>query len=402
MTPLRHSTAILIDKEGVIKEIIKNEEGLIEGLETGKIFYDCVIEANREKARLFIETLDKTSVEFNWEINMRSKSGVTTYKFAGTKLENEYLILSAGNNVELKSIINEMMSINNDQTNMLRQLSKEVSKSDKENKDESDLYDELSRLNNELVNIQRELQKKNHELSELNKLKNLFLGMAAHDLRNPLGIIISYSEFLSEEMEETLSEDHKEFLNIINRSSQFMLELIDNLLDVTAIESGNLKINFEEVNISNFIKDNIEKNQVLASKKKIKINYTDGVSGKELPIDASKITQVLNNLISNAIKYSYPESEILIETCIKDGYFEFRVKDKGKGIEEKNFDKIFRPFGKVSGSGTAGERSTGLGLTIVKNIVAGHGGRIWFESEIGKDSTFYFNIPVKREINPGE
>lgn len=394
-----HSTAILINKDGIIKEIIKDEERLIEGLEKGKAFFDCAIEANRDKAKLFIETLDKTSVEFNWEINMRTKSGVTTYKFAGTKLDDEYLILSAGNNVELKNIINEMMAINNDQTNMLRQLSKTVNSYEKETEKDTFLYDELSRLNNELVDMQRELHKKNHELSELNKLKNIFLGMAAHDLRNPLGIIISYSEFLLDETEDTLSEDKREFLNIIMKSSEFMLELIDNLLDVTAIESGNIELNFNRVNISEFVKCNVEKNIALASKKNIKVNYKDGVEGLWVTIDESKITQVLNNLISNAIKYSYPGGEIFIETSSDNGFFEFKVKDNGKGIEEKNFEKIFKPFGKVSGSGTAGEKSTGLGLTIVKKIVLSHSGKIWFDSEFGKGSTFYFNVPVNQEEN---
>jgi len=392
-----HSTAILINKDGIIKEIIKDEERLIEGLEKGKAFFDCAIEANRDKAKLFIETLDKTSVEFNWEINMRTKSGVTTYKFAGTKLDDEYLILSAGNNVELKNIINEMMAINNDQTNMLRQLSKTVNYYEKETEKDTFLYDELSRLNNELVNTQRELHKKNHELSELNKLKNFFLGMAAHDLRNPLGIIISYSEFLMDETEDTLSEDKREFLKIIMRSSQFMLELIDNLLDVTAIESGNIKLNFNRVNISEFVKCNVEKNIALASKKNIKVNYKDGAEGMWVTIDESKITQVLNNLISNAIKYSYPDSEIWIETSSDNEFFVFKVRDVGKGIEEKNFEKIFKPFGKVSRSGTAGEKSIGLGLTIVKKIVKSHGGDIWFESEFGKGSSFYFNVPINQE-----
>lgn len=392
-----HSTAFLIDKEGVIKDIIKNEEGLIEGLEKGKSFIDCAIEANRDKAKLFIETLDKTDVEFNWEINMKTKSGVTTYKFAGTKLDNEYLILSAGNNVELKNIINEMMAINNDQTNMLRQLSKTISNYDKKNEKDSVLYDELSRLNNELVNMQRELHKKNYELAELNKLKNVFLGMAAHDLRNPLGIIISYSEFLIDEVGDTISSDHKDFLKTIKRSSEFMLELIDSLLDVSAIESGNVDINLNRVDISAFVKDNVEKNKVLSAKKNIKINCEYNTEGIWFEIDESKITQVLNNIISNAIKYSYAGNEIWIETSIKNDFFEFRVKDKGKGIEEKNFNKIFKPFGKVSGSGTAGEKSTGLGLVIVKRIVEGHGGSIWFESEFGKGSTFYFNLPLKSE-----
>ncbi len=395
MTQAGHSTAFLIDKEGVIKDIIKNEEGLIEGLETGKSFFDCAIEANRDKAKLFIETLDRTNVEFNWEINMRTKSGVTTYKFAGTKLENEYLILSAGNNVELKNIISEMMAINNDQTNMLRQLSKTLSYYDNGKKEDSYLYDELSRLNNELVNMQRELHKKNHELDELNKLKNVFLGMAAHDLRNPLGIIISYSEFLIDEIGDTISSDHNEFLKIIKRSSEFMLELIDSLLDVSAIESGNVEINLNRVEITGFVKDNVEKNKVLAAKKNIKINCEYKTEEIWLEIDESKITQVLNNLISNAIKYSYPGSQIWIETNIKNNFFEFKIRDEGKGIEEKYFDKIFKPFGKVSGSGTAGEKSTGLGLVIVKRIVEGHGGRIWFESEFGKGSVFYFNLPLK-------
>jgi len=262
---------------------------------------------------------------------------------------------------------------------------------------DSALYDELSRLNNELVAMQRELAKKNVELEQLNALKNQFLGIAAHDLRNPLSVIMSYSEFLKEDAGAVLNDEQREFLDIIRASSRFMLNLVNNLLDVAQIEAGQLRLDLQPLDLVALIRHNIMLNRVLAAKKQIEIELMD----EPLPLlllDASKIEQVLNNLLSNAIKFSPPRTTIRVRVARADDQILLAVQDQGPGIPPNELDKLFKPFQRTSVKSTAGEKGTGLGLSIVKKIVEGHHGKIWVESQVGQGTTFFVALPLSSSI----
>ncbi len=260
---------------------------------------------------------------------------------------------------------------------------------------DENLLDELTRLNNELINLQRELSKKNAELARLNELKNQFLGMAAHDLRNPLGIIMSFAEFLEEETKDKLDAEHQKFLHIIYTSAEFLLKMIEDLLDISKIESGKLTLNMEKADLIELTKRNIELNNTLAAKKDIVIQIEYSHKPVMVTIDKQKIDQVFNNLLTNAVKFSYPKSIIDVIITLEKESVLVEVKDEGTGIPAGKTETIFQPFGNTSSTGTAGEKSTGLGLTIVKKIIEGHGGRISVDSEKGKGSRFYFYLPLK-------
>jgi|WetSurMetagenome_2_1015567.scaffolds.fasta_scaffold113866_1 two-component system, OmpR family, sensor kinase len=256
-------------------------------------------------------------------------------------------------------------------------------------------FEELSRLNNELVNFQRELAKKNHELDELNKLKNEFLGIAAHDLRNPLGVIMGYCTSLLDESEGVLSETQKMMLESILKSSEFMLGLLHELLDISAIESGKVKLVLSKADLVPLLRKNVELNSVIAHKKNIRIHYKCEEEVPEVHFDSSKIEQVLNNLISNAVKFSEPDTDINVSISSDNSKVTVSVADNGPGIPYSEQELLFKPFEKLSVRSTAGESSTGLGLSIVRNIIVAHGGKIWVESEEGKGSTFYFSLPER-------
>jgi signal transduction histidine kinase len=263
------------------------------------------------------------------------------------------------------------------------------------NNETEEMRNTMISLNNELNNLTRELQKKNVQLDQLDKLKNQFLGMAAHDLRNPISSIIMYSEFVLDSDDYHMSDDLRTIMDTIKSSSEFMLRMLEELLDVVKIESGKLQLNYEKVPLENFLKKNIEINALLASKKDIKLVLNIPQSLPDIAIDPIKIEQVLNNLISNAIKYSYKSTSVTVSAFSTKQYVLISVRDEGQGIPENELQKVFAPFSKISVKGTAGEKSTGLGLSIVKRIVTGHLGRIWVESEAGKGSTFSFTLPLK-------
>ena len=255
------------------------------------------------------------------------------------------------------------------------------------------LRKEIINLNNELNNLTRELQKNNIELKKLNDLKNHFLGMAAHDLRNPLGLIMNYSEFILLE-DSTLSQEHKEFLETILSSSELMRRLIDDFLDVSIIESGQFLLELSREDLVMLITEGIKRLEYKAKKKQISIIFNPMDKPIYLNIDKYKILQVFTNLLSNAIEYSFSNSNVFVDCTENQNEAIVSVKDEGPGIPENEIGNLFKFFGKASTKKTGGEKSTGIGLAIARKIIESHKGKIWVESKFGEGAKFYFSIPI--------
>ena len=247
---------------------------------------------------------------------------------------------------------------------------------------------------NALRESQGQLLERNAALESLNEQKNRLLGMAAHDLRNPLGVILAYSEFLEADAFPVLDADQRDFVSTIKSTSEFMLNLINELLDVSTIESGQLQLERERVDLEALARRNVALNRVLASQKKIELDFEAAGDLPALTVDRGKIEQVLNNLIGNAVKYSHPETRVTIRIACGGSGVIVSVADQGQGIPPEDLPKLFKAFGRASVKATAGEQSTGLGLAIVRKIVEGHGGQISVESTVGQGSTFSFTLPA--------
>jgi len=252
---------------------------------------------------------------------------------------------------------------------------------------------------------QRELEFKNIELSKLNQEKNYFLGVASHDLRNPIGNIISLVNILEDELRDQLSDDLREMLHMMQDSGRDMLELLNNLLDVSKIESGNMNLKLKNNSIAETIQKSINDNIRTANSKQIILDYNIADNLPNVCFDKIHLQQVLNNLISNAIKFSFGNTHVEINVGLKNNEVIVSVKDQGQGIPSNDIHRVFLPFAKTSVSSTNGEKSTGLGLTIAKRIVEAHGGNIWLSSEVGKGTTFFFSLPTRanqKELIPIE
>lgn len=343
---------------------------------------------------LFVET--KTAgASFSKQLSLLAGDSKLGFFFSSVKLDNKVLILGTIHKTDFDYLMLQMMAINNDQTNLIRQFFKNQSASEekKEKVIETVLYEELSRVNNELVNIQRELAKKNNELERLNKLKNQFLGMAAHDLRNPLGVIMSFSEFILEEKEQ-LTEESVTFLEKIDSLARFMLNMVNNLLDISSIESGQINLNKSTFDLVELLKETVTLNKALAEKKNICINFVSSEEKLLINADQNKIDQVITNLITNAIKFSNPNTTTQISILSDSDKARIIIKDQGQGIPTGELDRLFKPFSKTSVKSTAGEKSTGLGLMIVKKIVEGHNGTITVESEVNLGTTFTIELSI--------
>lgn len=257
------------------------------------------------------------------------------------------------------------------------------------------LLDEMTRINNELVSMQRELASRNAELARMNEQKNILLGMAAHDLRSPLAVIRTHAELVEEDAGPALSSLHRELLETIRTTADFMLRLVDDVLDISRIESGRLVLNLKEVDLAALIATNLRLHRALGSRKQVEYDFVadEAAAQHVMILDPGKIEQVLNNLLDNARKFSPAGGRIMIRLSAGDDAVRIAISDQGPGIDADDIPKLFHPFGVLDRQPRGGEKSTGLGLAISRRIVEGHGGSIAVTSPPGEGATFTITLP---------
>jgi len=253
---------------------------------------------------------------------------------------------------------------------------------------------QLRRSNEELSLAHREIADKNGQLQNMMALQNQFLGMVTHDMRNPLGVIQGYSRILADGLGGPLTEKQAKFSEAIHRSSKSLIALVNDLLEISEIESGNLRLDKQATDLVALVEQAVELNGFLAEDKNIQIVPTLEPIPKTV-LDPNKIEQVINNLLSNAIKFSHSSSQVRLDLRLSSpDWVELSVSDRGQGIPKEEQANIFQHYQRTSVKSTAGEKSTGLGLAIVKRIVEGHGGTIELDSEPGRGSTFTVRLPL--------
>jgi PAS domain S-box-containing protein len=244
--------------------------------------------------------------------------------------------------------------------------------------------------------VEAQLLSKNTELAALNEQKNQFLGMAAHDLRNPLAVVMARSEFVLDGDLGPLNPEQHKFLDAIKHNSEFMLKLINDLLDVSKIEAGTVNLELEPTDLAALLSQNVALNRVIAGKRDIRLELDVAADLPMMELDPSKIEQVLNNLVSNAMKFSNSGGVVNIRATRVNDRVSISVADQGPGIPPDELGKLFTAFSRTSIRSVTGEKSTGLGLLIVKRILEAHQGGIRVESEPGKGTTFFADLPVAK------
>jgi len=238
------------------------------------------------------------------------------------------------------------------------------------------------------------LKKSANELKTLNDTKDRFISIISHDLRTPFSSILGFTDILLNE--RNLSEEKRiQFISFIQESSKNMLSLVNSLLDWTRLQTGRMKFEPQRINARFVVTSAIEMLSGTALKKNIslhsKINSNIFVNA-----DENLLLQVFNNLISNAIKFTKSAGSIIIDAVpvLEKRSVRFSVKDTGVGIDTQNINKLFRVDTKFTLEGTLGEKGSGLGLSLCREIIEKHGGTIWVESEIGAGTEFIFTIPT--------
>jgi PAS domain S-box-containing protein len=240
----------------------------------------------------------------------------------------------------------------------------------------------------------REIQR----LREIDKIKSELVANVSHELRTPLTSIKAYSETLIDIVGTEDVDTQKEFLNIICQESERLTNLISNLLDLSKLEAGDFKLELSDVNLAEIVKKCALLVKEMASQKGVSITVELPQQSSAVKCDASKIEQVVINLLSNSIKYNKPEGG-KVDVSLKEnrGSFELMIRDTGIGIPKESCDKIFEKFYRVDSSLTYQVSGTGLGLAIVKHIIDKHNGKITVESTVNAGSKFLVTLPKSQE-----
>lgn len=252
-----------------------------------------------------------------------------------------------------------------------------------------------ARLEQRVAERTAELKDALDKLQTVNMQKDLYMGMAAHDLRSPITVIQGFTDLLLHP--KTPPEDYPEIVRVIRETLHNMLKLLDDILDITAIESGKLALRSRRVRIRSYMEDILHLNGMLAERKHIRLIDDFPPSIGDGWFDPQRIEQVFNNLLSNAFKFSHEGTTVTVAGRRVDGGIEFSVSDQGQGIRPDELALVFGEFQKMSTRPTNGEHSTGLGLSICKRIVELHGGIIRVESELGRGSRFFFVLPDQKQ-----
>lgn len=251
-----------------------------------------------------------------------------------------------------------------------------------------------TRVITERKKIERELARKTQELKESNATKDKFFSIVAHDLRSPFSALIGVSQLLEEEVKNCDNKEIKTYSSLISKTLTTSLDYLNNLLEWSRLQSDKMEFNPIQLQLRNMVKETLDLLQLQSENKHIEIKLSVP-EDMTVVADKNMLKTILINLISNAIKYSHPQSEIILVGKSQNGEIAFYVEDYGVGLRPEEQEKIFKIEEMYTTRGTNNESGSGLGLILCKEFIKKHNGEMGVESKFGKGSTFWFKIPVQ-------
>lgn len=425
MKRFRHVGQEIKQHEKVLKTILDKAKMLAE--QTGDVKFSEFIEKERIKLLETLNSLASSSADlypsFQKELKKRtshleskikkldkakdvlvSDNYLLEYKkndllMLTTKLEDAYDEISNKN----RELLQQQQMIG-EQAQKLNAVHEEmIAKNEELERQKDSLMDQsdyLHEANQTISNMHREVEKqkdeilrKNEELLILNNEKNNLIGIVAHDLKSPLnqirGLLSLMKHSFTDRPDETL-----QYIEMMEGSSERLSDMIGKILDVEAIESKSLNLILEPTNLAKILHVLADRYKLAAQQKQIEICRSLGEDGVSACVDRGYAEQVLENLISNAIKFSPLGKRVYITLSQDNGHAICEIRDEGPGLTESDKKMLFGKYQKLSARPTGNETSTGLGLSIVKKFVEAMNGRIWCESEAGKGASFFVSFPV--------
>jgi signal transduction histidine kinase len=257
--------------------------------------------------------------------------------------------------------------------------------------------EELERLNRELAESNQELEEANAKLREVSDLKEEFLAVTTHDLRSPLTVISGVISFFSSGRLGELTPEQQNMVSMMERNTQNLIELVNDLLDSAKLESGTLQLDLATVDLSALVAEASEGMRTVAAEKGITLDARLPEDLPRVSADRAKLRRVVVNLLSNALKFTPKGGRVEVRAAPEGGMMRVSVTDNGVGIPAEDLPRLFDKFEQARTRAPHSERGTGLGLYITRQIVELHGGEINATSQVGKGSTFSFTIPIAEE-----
>jgi PAS domain S-box-containing protein len=245
----------------------------------------------------------------------------------------------------------------------------------------------------ELTAKNEQLEARNVEVEKANRLKSEFLASMSHELRTPLHTIIGFSELMTEEIQGTLNPAQKRFVGHILQDAHHLLELINEVLDISKIESGKLELQRDSFDFKDCLQEVVSGIRRQAEIKSITLENKTAFDG-QLYADRLRVKEILYNLLSNAVKFTRQGGRVWVESMVQDRFLQVTVGDTGIGIAKQEQAAVFEKFYQATASPGSLHQGTGLGLSITKSLVELHGGAIWVESEPGQGCRFTLTLPL--------
>jgi len=369
----------------------------------------------KEKKKLFVQSKrqEKSDEETFKEIRDEYNQLVKEFnQFTTTNYLLEYkqkdLMLLANDLEEVNEELEKQKKHIEKQADELRKSHREILEINEELQsqndyilDQSDYLHEanerISKMHEEVQAQKEEILRKNEELVNLNKEKNNLIGIVAHDLKSPLNQIKGLITIIKFKKDQ-LDTETVELIETIEKSAVRLSDMINKILDVEAIESKKLNIKLEDVDLKELLKEIANNFGVLADKKNIKINLELKGGKPVVRADRNYALQIFENLVSNAIKFSEHDKNIYFKLNHSKGKVICEIRDESPGLSEQDKKLLFSKYQKLSARPTGDELSTGLGLSIVKKFTESMGGEIWYESELGKGTSFFVSFPLVKNV----
>ena len=257
-----------------------------------------------------------------------------------------------------------------------------------------ELEHHLERKEDHVLKLNRELKNLNNSLKQMEEIRNEFVGICAHDLRSPIIGILNFLEILKLDGKTLPGKEVADIYKRMENAGKHMLELINDLLDLGNMESGKINLILEPIFLSHSCKEAIAHAKARLESKEIIPTLKVGTGELRVKLDPQKALQIINNLLSNAIKFTPRGGHIELNISTNERYMRLEIKDSGQGIPPNELDVIFERFQKTSTQATEGEKGSGLGLSIVHQLVELHQGNIEVKSKVGQGTSFTLIFPV--------
>ncbi len=395
----RPEIAVLCDEHGIVKEVLRDAFACRPN--PGRHLSSLVDMHSRGKTNTFLQTILDRGAALDWEVNTASADGVAPLFFSGCATRRGIIILGYAKPRPVEDLGGELMRMTLEKpAGVQNGRAKSHPTSLAKTGAEPSLSDRVERLSKELIRVQQEVIKKNLDLEKQRIETFQDLATVVHGLRNPASGILSATEYLLDDDASGLEERHLSLLQSVVRSTLFMLRMIEDVLAVSTMQCGRLKVDLQPTDLVSMLKECLLLNECEAIRKEIRLDASFPTAGLILHLDPIKFAQVLDNVVSNAVKFSNPRSRIEIRLKIRRKIASISVQDEGPGIPADQMETIFNPFQSGGNGNGSAKTGTGLGLAISRQIVEGHAGKLTVKSEVGKGSTFTVDVPMVAAVPP--